>query len=299
MEDRQQVIDNINHAWPKDLIIRALYVRLAPFFERDLKFFFSDDQAQLEYVRTLSRTVDRKVICLSLCQFYQDVFEMFDINSKVVPTNQKLVPHYALIVEGDSGQYLIDPLKDLMNNQAGLRTEYYGIIPKRQKSNLLRNNPCLMELPLEYRNEMDQFLGLYPNNLLNEYLEKLHLELTTNKAYIYLGNYLHQNLEKFDRKTLYKMKMLFLNQCLINLANIPGKIERAQYYNCLLCHVLNHSERGKAITRCGEEIPILVRIHDTIYIDEVVDKGRILRLEPNPSSEVKEFLNEAPRFRLK
>lgn len=267
MQDRQQVIEAVNPTWTKDLIIRYLYVKLAPFFERDLHFFFSDQDAQLEYVKQMPQTVGREVICLSLCQFFYQIFEMFNISSKIVATNQKVIPHYALIVEGNRGSYFIDPLKDLMNNQAALKTANYGIIPKKNLF-IQQEYPYLIELPLEYRNEMDAFLGLYPNGILNDYLEKIHLELTTNKAYIYLGNYLNKNLETLDRRELYKMKMLFINERFINLANIPGKIERAQYYGCLLCHIFNHSERKNSIIRCEKDMPIVLSTHGTIYVDE-------------------------------
>lgn len=298
MDDRQQVIESVDKAWTKDLIIRYLYVKFANFFERDLEFFFADIESQVKYVNNLPSHIGRKVICLSLCQYFQEVFEIFNINSKIVPTNDKIIPHYALIVEGSYGWYYIDPLKDLMNNQAGFRTAYYGIIPNSKSMIKLRDYSFLITLSLDYVKEMDDFLELYPDGVLNDYLEKIHLELTTNKAYIFLGSYLNRDLSNFDRRMLYKMKMIFLNQMLINKASIPGKIERAQFYNFLLCSILNHSERARTITRLGKEVPIVVKFDDTIYVDKETNKGRVLSLEANPSQEISDLLRNNPRFRL-
>ncbi|MDE5888520.1 MAG: hypothetical protein K2H20_00715, partial [Bacilli bacterium] len=43
-EEIQRIINSVNLSWSKDYIIRYLYVNLAPFFKRDLKYFLASDE---------------------------------------------------------------------------------------------------------------------------------------------------------------------------------------------------------------------------------------------------------------
>lgn len=267
MKDRQQVIDHVNQSWIKDLIIRYLYVKLAPFFERDINFFCADEKNKLEYVKTLPQNIGRKIVCLSLCKFYHELFKTFNIESQIITTNKKLIPHYALLVNGDRGWYYIDPLKDLMNNQARIRTQYYGTIPRYLCTSIIQEF-SLIELPFEYLDEMDQYLKLILDDILNNHLKNIHEVITTNKAYAYLQSHLHQNSELFDQTEIYKMKLALLNQDFIHRASIPGKIERAQFYSYLLYHIFNHRERKNMIIKCERNVPVIVSVYDSIYTDK-------------------------------
>lgn len=80
-------------------------------------------------------------MCKTICEWYQRIFAEFHIKSIVIPTNQKPVPHYALIVEEDQGCYIIDPLKDLFANQLGIKPDFFGVFPfsfqDRKKNSLI------------------------------------------------------------------------------------------------------------------------------------------------------------------
>lgn len=39
-----EIIDQIDKTWDRDMIIRYLYVKLAPFFQRDLNYFMSSEE---------------------------------------------------------------------------------------------------------------------------------------------------------------------------------------------------------------------------------------------------------------
>ena len=42
--EMKEIINKVDKSWPKDYIIRYLYISLAPFFERDLNYFLLSDE---------------------------------------------------------------------------------------------------------------------------------------------------------------------------------------------------------------------------------------------------------------
>ena len=127
LDEMQKIINNVDKSWSKDLIIRYLYVRLAPFFKRDLKYFLaSEEEKYKEYEKGfINRGFD--IVCSTLADYYVDLFSSLGINAKKIVANSAKIPLFALIVEGDNGWYFLDPINDLFSNQYGLETTEFGI----------------------------------------------------------------------------------------------------------------------------------------------------------------------------
>ncbi len=237
----KEVLKKVDIKWSKDKIIRFLYVKLAPYFQRDLDYFLADDIDQFSmYYKNEFKKDTNLVVCKTICNQYQQIYQTFGIKCKIITTNNKLVPHYALIVEGNLGWYFIDPLKDLFANQLGLKTAYFGTTPIIKHSSVIKQYPFLIELSQEYIERLDLELNLIarPEGYMNLFFDTLHQEITTNKAIEYFG------VEKKDLIGLIIKKIKFMEKYLINLGNINGLYERNVFYEYLISCIFNKREKN-------------------------------------------------------
>jgi len=259
MFNKETVIKSVNKSWSKDLIIRYLYVKLAPGFQRDLDFFTAPTETQ---VAILSGQIPAKqdnahMCCKSICEYYHKLFKKFNIESEIITTNNKMIPHYALIVKGDSCYFCIDPLKDLMRNQTGLATGYFGFIPKSKTQDNRKLYPHITPLSQEYLKEMDIYLNLLSCGMYtNDFLHMLHksifhhqnnrlLEfLDENTSNISFANNIYANSNTANDLAI-KAKIEIMNRCVINTGNCPGLMERDQFYDEITRYMFSRFERKR------------------------------------------------------
>lgn len=252
MFNKEEVIKNVNKSWPKDLIIRCLYVKLAPGFERDLDFFFLPIEEQIALYK---KGIIPKDDIHMVCQYYQKLYASFNIESIIITTNKKIVPHYALIVKGDTCYFCIDPLKDLMRNQVGFKSGYFGFIPLSKTQDNYKLYPQITTLNPEYIKEMDEYLKLLSCGMYSDdFLILLHQSIFHRPNYRLL-EFLDQkesNIEfseniyaKSNKANHYAIaaKIAIMNRCVINIGNCPGIMERDQLYNEIVRYVFSRSER--------------------------------------------------------
>lgn len=228
-----EVINQVKSSWSKDLIIRFLYVKLAPYFQRDLLYFLATDvEKEMQYKQGFINRFPN-VVCFTLADFYVDLFKQFGIDAKKVIANSAKIPLFAVIVKGDYGWYFIDPLSDLFSNQYGLRPYFFGIIPRYKT--ICHNHPEMVKLSHEYMTELDITLDI---NYLDDFFSNLHQILTNRRdAKEFFG---------FPREVMIDLKerkLQFYNDTLINLGNVNGPYERAQLYKYLNDRILNRSEK--------------------------------------------------------
>ncbi len=220
-EEMQKIISKVNLSWPKDYIIRYLYVNLAPFFKRDLKYFLASDEEKYRQYQQgfINRGLD--IVCSTISDYFVNLFNSFGITAIKIAANSAKIPLFAIVVEGDHGWYFIDPLNDLFNNQYGLKTSEFGSIPHYKTLN--NNFPNLISLPSDYIDEMDQSLGI--DKSLSSYFEKLHTVMSNRNmaAAIY-------KMPTNDKSAMFERKMEFANEQLINLGNVKGPFERIRLY---------------------------------------------------------------------
>lgn len=233
-----KIISETNLHWKKDEIIRYLYVKLAPYFERDLEYFFADEIKQLKMYKEGFKKNTNLVVCKTLSEIYKSIYDDFNIKSKIITTNKKQIPHYTLIVNGDFGWYCIDPLKDLVANQLGLRTHFFGLIPENNYSTVKEEYPFLIRLTKGYVEDLDEKLHLTQNNIyMDDFFEILHLEMTNNHIYKYF------NIEKKDTFGIMLQKLKFAEKYLIDLGKIPGLYERKFLYGYIIDCIYNRNEK--------------------------------------------------------
>ena len=268
-----EIINNVQNNWSKDIIIRYLYIKLAPYFKRDLKYFLAsfEDKEKLYNLGFINRFPD--VVCSTLADFYVKLFQEFDINAKKIIANSSKIPLFALIVEGDNGWYFLNPLEDLFNNQYNLKPVSFGIIPRFRT--IKDNYPYLTLLPQEYLASLDDYLQL---KYLDDYFQKMH-KIFTNRvsANLFLG------YPKNSHYDLKEDKVNYYEKFLINLGNVNGCFERAQLYQYLNDIFLTKAEkRFVKVIICGNIskpyifLQILNKDCQLMYKEEVVNDKYIL-----------------------
>lgn len=217
----RKIINNVDSNWPKDYIIRYLYVKLAPFFQKDLKYFLLNDEEKFQEYSKGFINRGRNIVCSTLADYYVNLFHNFGINAIKIVANSAKIPLFAVVVYGDYGCFFIDPLNDLFNNQYRLKTVEFGIIPRYKT--LKRKCPNLIALDTDYVDSIDKDLDL--DDTLDDYFRELHLKMT-NRHFI-RNNFL---VEDWEKEKIFQYKMEFSNDKLINLGNVNGPFERIRLY---------------------------------------------------------------------
>ena len=230
------IINSVNPNWSKDLIVRYLYIKLAPFFQRDLLFFCASYEEKLQqYQRGFINRIPY-VTCYTLADFYVNLFAEFDIESKKVIATSSQIPLFAILIKGELGWYFIDPLNDLMLNQYGLETQNFGIIPRYHTIN--NNHPEIIKLEDSYLLDLDKRLQLIPEDgyLDGEFKELAQKVLNKNAASEFF------QIAKDNPTKIVQAKLKLLNDKYINLGHVNGSYERILLYFYLFKNVLNKTE---------------------------------------------------------
>ncbi len=248
----EKIINQVKTGWSKDLIIRFLYVKLAPYFERDLLYFLaSDEEKEKEFNKGFVNRFP-KIVCATLADFYVSLFKQFGINAHKIIANSAKIPLFAIIVEGDSGWYFLDPINDLFYNQYGLKATSFGMIPHYRT--IHNNYPYLIKLSKEYINELDTTLHF---SYLNPYFDKIHQQLTQRtRANKFFG------LSPTLNSDLKFKKLKLCNDKLINLGHVNGLFERALLYRYLQNKIFNHSEKRHIYIRIKDKSFITVEVEN-------------------------------------
>lgn len=219
--EMKSIIFSVDNLWPKDYIIRFLYIKLAPFFQRDLKYFLATDEEKYREFSQGFINRGRNIVCSTLADYYVELYARFGIRAKKVAANSTKIPLFAVIVEGDNGYFYIDPLNDLFNNQYNLRPTEFGVVPHYKT--LKNDYPFLHSLKSDYLSQIDNDLNL--PETADKFFKDLHLKMT-NRSFI--RNYF--NVEDNEKEKIFKYKMIFSSNELINLGNVSGAFERIKMY---------------------------------------------------------------------
>lgn len=261
-----EIINQVDKSWSKDYIIRYLYIKLAPFFERDLGYFLASEEEKYEQYQKGFIKNGRHIVCSTFVDFYLSLFQRFGIKAMKIVANSAKIPLFAMVVEGDKGPFYLDPLGDLVNNQYGLKTTEFGVIPRYQTLN--KNYPDLIKLSPTYLNQIDKNLQLYPNNMpLNDYFFLIHEEMTNRNTVSK-----HFGIAKNNLGELFVARMDFANQHLINLGHVPGPYERLKLYLYLENQLFFGFEKKNITIKVDTESPCYRRLIDYCLKDKVTDK---------------------------
>lgn len=261
-----EIICNVDSSWSKDQIIRYLYIKLAPFFRRDIEYFLKSPEEQLEIFKKGFSFNGKDIVCVTLCQFYVDLFKEFNIDSVIVPVTKANPPLHALLVNGSNGWYYLDPLSDLFNNQYGLRPAYFGVILSSCSEKFLKiaSQYSLTKLDKRYLEELDQEFGF---KYLNSFFTELHKIFSIrNNAFQFFG------LDKKDKLGLIERKLEFIDDSLINLGSVNGILERCRLYLYLIGKLFDRSEKKFIEVCCDDKQNLILKTG-------IIHKGEVLTRE--------------------
>lgn len=232
--DINDIISQVDKSWPKNYIIRFLYVKLAPFLERDLEFFLASHEQKLAELR---ENINRfpHVNCSTLADFYIELFATFNINAIKIKATDAEIPLYAIIVEGDNGWFYLCPINDFLNCQIGNRTSHFGHLEGYIKNFVMQNYPHLVSISPTDIDRIDNDLKI--RNLVC-FWNRLRYE--TFHSNYFCKNY---NINKNGLDKVTEAKLDFINSHLINLPVIPGPLEREAYYRFLVHRICSREER--------------------------------------------------------
>ena len=236
----KEVVDSVDKSADKDIIIRYLIVNLAEFFKRDLNFYLRSEQEQAEILkRGVTYKGDGNIVCITLAEFYADLFKHFNIEAEVVKATDTLVPLYGVIVKGTNCSYFINPLADLLPSQYGMANIAYGVTPTWNTSTLQSNHPYLENLSHKYILFLDKEIKRFPNGIRTDHIIHGYSSELTRKE---LKKKLHVgSISNFDAVN-YKME--FLSDYCINFGHVNGLAERHKMYTYLFKNLFEGPERG-------------------------------------------------------
>lgn len=228
-------VKNIPSFSRKDLTIYYVYRKLAPYFQRDLSFFMANPEKQLDIYNQGFVMQGEKVVCKTICEYYGRVYRKLHIDFKIITTNNKLIPHYAMLVSGDSGWFMIDPLKDLCCNQLGFQPCFFGVVPTY--GTLKSLYPGVISLDANYVFSLAKETNtLSFGNFLDTFFDLLHQDI------FHSSNYDFVFCKKDDEISTIQAKLKFISDHLLNLGKVSGIYERKQYYGYLKPCLFNRPE---------------------------------------------------------
>lgn len=241
----------------KDLTIYYVYRKLAPYFQRDLDFFMASQERQLQIYEQGFEMQGENVVCQTICQYYGHVFRKLHIDFKIITTNNKLVPYFALLVSGDYGWFLIDPLKDLYRNQMGFQPNFFGVIPFGGTVRELY--PYLISLDNNYILSLAKETNTLPfGNFLDVFFELLHQDIFQSSN----GDF---GLEKGANEiSIIQAKLKFISDYLLNMGEVLGNYERRQYHSYLKTCFFNRPECNHIDIRITDDFQLSIVIYEDL-----------------------------------
>lgn len=278
-EDITKILDSVDTRWPKNYIIRYLYIKLAPYFERDLNFFLASHQEQLDQYRKGFYDRGNKIVCSTLVDYYIGFLKKFGIRARKVIASKSDIPLFAMLVEGDNGWFYIDPLNDLFINQYELQSRYFGIIPTFKEL----QKEKLTTFTLEELRGMDHDLKLHKFDIYtSDIFDNIRNEFRTRSI---ACKKLSIPLEELSELT--RRKMQIVNDCLINLGNVPGLFERFYMYGFIRGQLFDKTERKYTSCQIDTEDPTDLKLNfiidyptsDEEVYEEVCDEKGMFTLE--------------------
>ncbi len=258
-EEIIKVIEQVDVCWPKDYILRFLYVKLAPCFRRDLSFFLAPYEERLKQYKSGVINNGTDIVCSTLVDYYIKIFRIFDIKAVKIIANSAELPLFAMIVYGERGLYYLDPLNDLMSNQYGLKTGFFATIPRYKTAQ--QAYPNLTSLSDDLLREMDEKLGLQQYGVyISDFIEMLREVLTFRSA---ACKRLNVNVE--DTTALSERKLKIFNDELINIGKVSGQFERMQLYTYLWHRLFDKRERAQSDIVFNFDDPDQIKLNFLIF----------------------------------
>jgi len=280
-EDMLKVIASVDRSWPRDYIIRFLYINLAYCFERDIHFFLATKEEQLAQYKKGFIKHEKYIVCSTLIDHYIKALAVFGIKARKITATSTQIPLFAMIVEGQLGYYFLDPLNDLFRIQYGLKTCYFG---RHSPYKLVKDNhPYLRSIDEDYLKKIDSDLKVHPNNInTSDIFDVLREEVIVRSI-----SSRFFDVDPNDSYGLTIKKLEFIKDHLINLGKVEGIIERNMMYGFIRGKLFDRLERSHTDVVFNFDEPFNIKTnfvvsypnHEQIVFEDYTDSKGQFKLE--------------------
>lgn len=280
-KEENKIVSGVNTSWTKDQIVLYLVATLAPLFQRDLNYFLlSDEEKYNIYKKGITNNKDGIVVCKSLCDYYYNLLKKYDIKTNIIQTSNNTIPHYGLIVFGDTNAYFLDLINGLMSFQYDIIYRYYGKIPEFEKKSVYQKQKNIFELDRTYIKELAKSINLNKFGYTQKKIYHLQQLVYTNGGWKKIFG-----LE--DDLNLITKKIEYISKHFSNIGNVNGAIERKLMYLYLIRNFFDDKEKNKIKTMIWRNNPddltdvnIKIKLADknrTVeYVEDKVDNKFVL-----------------------
>lgn len=221
-------------------LIRYVLMLTSKLFCRSQTFFLNDEQLEQRHI-IYSRKINPEnitsfeIVCLSYCALLKEVLEIkYGLKTELIPTDHDVFQHIALLLTTKTGnRYFIDPLMDLSEMKAGMRTHNFASKEQSNNPYMKVKIENLSFLSSETLEEIDKKIGyttnqLYTDDLLStlksklnpfqlvcDFFELIRKKITVNgivDSIIYVKSALKKILSE-EEKNKIKITDFFIDEC--------------------------------------------------------------------------------------
>lgn len=240
-------------------LVRYVMREASKLFYRNYTFFLNkeninDRDTIYNKEIDLSNIQDFSIVCKSYCDILRELLkQMYEIDSEVISSYNDRFRHVDLLIKTKRGNnYIVDPLTDLIEMQAGLRTNNFASKKYYENSyiGILDNVKFLTEDELE---QIDDKIG-YKNNTvyLDDSLKNLKIDFYNFEKFLQKNKSIAIELlgNKYDGRELSSdekidLKLKYISKYLNNRRYLNGFVELVMFSDIVIKSVFSEEEQKK------------------------------------------------------
>lgn len=243
-------------------LVRYVMRETSKLFYRNYTFFLNkeninDRDSIYNKEIDLSNIQDFSIVCKSYCDILRELLkQIYEIDSEVISAYNDRFRHVDLLIKTKGGNnYIVDPLTDLIEMQAGLRTNNFASKKYYENSyiGILDNVKFLTEDELE---QIDDKIG-YKNDTvyLDDSLKNLKIDFYNFEEFLQKNESIAIELlgNKYDGRELsgdekIDLKLKYISTHLNNRRYLNGFVELVMFSDIVIKSVFSEEEQKKIHT---------------------------------------------------
>lgn len=243
-------------------LVRYVMRETSKLFYRNYTFFLNkeninDRDSIYNKEIDLSNIQDFSIVCKSYCDILRELLkQIYEIDSEVISAYNDRFRHVDLLIKTKGGNnYIVDPLTDLIEMQAGLRTNNFASKKYYENSyiGILDNVKFLTEDELE---QIDDKIG-YKNDTvyLDDSLRNLKIDFYNFEEFLQKNESIAIELlgNKYDGRELsgdekIDLKLKYISKHLYNRRYLNGFVELVMFSDIVIKSVFSEEEQKKIHT---------------------------------------------------
>lgn len=243
-------------------LVRYVMRETSKLFYRNYTFFLNkeninDRDSIYNKEIDLSNIQDFSIVCKSYCDILRELLkQIYEIDSEVISAYNDRFRHVDLLIKTKGGNnYIVDPLTDLIEMQAGLRTNNFASKKYYENSyiGILDNVKFLTEDELE---QIDDKIGYKDDTVyLDDSLKNLKIDFYNFEEFLQKNESIAIELlgNKYDGRELsgdekIDLKLKYISTHLNNRRYLNGFVELVMFSDIVIKSVFSEEEQKKIHT---------------------------------------------------